>query len=96
MTLSIIHVAEISAPTILALVEDITSQRQLEAERKALLEQERRTRAEAVAYARDYEAIFEAITDSVTVYDTQGNILRMNHAARALLGVEHVVSTSIG
>ena len=37
--------------------------------------------------ARHFEAIFEAIADGIFVYDKDGHILRMNKAARDLLGL---------
>src|SRR5579884_267134 len=38
--------------------------------------------------AHQLEAIFEAITDGIFVYDQDGHILRMNRAARELLGLD--------
>ena len=38
--------------------------------------------------AHQLEAIFEAITDGIFVYDKDGHILRMNRAARDLLGLD--------
>ena len=46
--------------------------------------------AEQGSSSRAYqlEAIFEAITDGIFVYDKDGHILRMNRAARDLLGLD--------
>ena len=38
--------------------------------------------------AQQLEAIFEAMTDGIFVYDKDGHILRMNRAARELLGLD--------
>ena len=62
-------------------VQDITGRKRLE---EALRQAER----EAAARARELEAIFEALTDGLLVYDAQGRILRSNIAARQLLGFE--------
>src|SRR5258707_82766 len=62
-------------------VQDITERKHLEA---ALRQAER----EAAARARELEAIFEALTDGLLVYDAEGHILRSNQAARRLLGFE--------
>ena len=43
---------------------------------------------EAAARARELEAILEALTDGLVVYDAEGRILRSNTAARQLLGFE--------
>jgi signal transduction histidine kinase/PAS domain-containing protein len=61
--------------------QDITEHKRLEA---ALRQAER----EAAERARELEAIFEALTDGVLVYDAEGRILRTNTAARQLLGFE--------
>ncbi len=42
----------------------------------------------ASSRAHQLEAIFEAITDGIFVYDNNGQILRMNRAARDLLGLD--------
>jgi signal transduction histidine kinase/PAS domain-containing protein len=60
-------------------VEDITERTRLE---EALRQAER----EAAARARELEAVFEALTDGLLVYDAEGRILRSNTAARQLLG----------
>ena len=44
--------------------------------------------AEPSSRARQFEAIFEAIADGIFVYDKDGHILRMNKAARDLLGLD--------
>lgn len=43
---------------------------------------------EAATHASQLEAIFEAITDGVIVYDNRGNILRMNSAYRRAIGLD--------
>ncbi len=43
---------------------------------------------EAAARAREAEAIFDALTDGLVVYDAEGRILRSNTAARQLLGFD--------
>lgn len=50
-----------------------------------LYEAEQQARADAFARAQQLEAIIEAMTDAITVYDKQGNILFANHAAQHIL-----------
>jgi len=52
---------------------------QLEAEKDAL----RQAQQLAMEQASEIEAIFEAMTDGVYVYDSQGQLVRMNAAAKA-------------
>jgi PAS domain S-box-containing protein len=52
---------------------------QVEAEKDAL----RHTQQLAMEQASEIEAIFEAMTDGVYVYDSQGQLVRMNTAAKA-------------
>jgi signal transduction histidine kinase len=40
------------------------------------------------AQTRDLETIFEALTDALCVYDSAGNIIRVNQAFRALMGLD--------
>jgi PAS domain S-box-containing protein len=61
--------------------QDITERKQLE---EALRDSERR----AAAHARELEAIFEAVTDGLFVYDAEGRILRYNTAASQLFGLD--------
>jgi PAS domain S-box-containing protein len=62
-------------------LQDITERKRLE---DALRQAERA----AAARARELEAIFEALTDGLMVYDAEGRILRSNTAARQLLGFD--------
>jgi PAS domain S-box-containing protein len=55
---------------------------------EALAGRLRQAEREAATRAREVEAIFEALTDGLLVYDAQGSILRCNTAARQLLGFE--------
>src|SRR5438270_8822831 len=58
---------------------------------KALRESEEKLRQSeraAAAHASELEAIFEAMTDGVVVYDEQGNILRMNTAYRTFIALD--------
>jgi PAS domain S-box-containing protein len=48
----------------------------------------RQAEQQAAARAQQLEAIFEAISDGLFVYDQDGHILRMNRAARDLLGLD--------
>ncbi|HEU5369143.1 MAG TPA: PAS domain-containing protein [Ktedonobacterales bacterium] len=48
----------------------------------------RQAQQDAEARARELEAIFEALTDGLLVYDAQGLILHSNTAARGLFGFE--------
>ncbi len=61
--------------------QDITERKRLE---EALRQSERRT----AAHASELEAIFEAMTDGLFVYDADGRILRHNSAAHQLLGID--------
>ena len=64
-----------------SVVQDMT-------ERKRLEEALRQAEREAAARAGELEAIFEALTDGLMVYDAQGHIVRSNQAASQLLGFE--------
>ena len=64
-----------------SVVQDITERKRLEA---ALRQAER----EAAAQARELEAIVEALTDGLMVYNAEGRILHANQAARGLLGFD--------
>ncbi len=50
--------------------------------------EEQSARAEATARANEIEALFEAVVDALFVYDAQGHIVRMNAAARAMMGLD--------
>jgi PAS domain S-box-containing protein len=63
------------------LLQDIT-------ERKRLEEALRQAQQDAEARARELEAIFDALTDGLLVYDADGRILRSNRAASQFLGFE--------
>jgi PAS domain S-box-containing protein len=51
-------------------------------------QQMRETEQGASSHAQQLEAIFEAMTDGIFVYDKDGHLLRMNRAARDLLGLD--------
>jgi signal transduction histidine kinase/GAF domain-containing protein len=53
-----------------------------------LYEEEHRLRAESAARAGELEAVFEAITDGVFVFDHEGRVVRYNGAARDLLNIK--------
>jgi PAS domain S-box-containing protein len=57
-------------------------------EHKRLEEALRQSQQDTEARARELEAIFEALTDGLLVYDAQGGILRCNTAARGIFGFE--------
>src|SRR5438874_1197552 len=52
-----------------------------------LYESEQLARIDAIARAKQLEAIFEAIVDGVIVYDSEGRIQQMNSMAREILAV---------
>src|SRR6266702_3388946 len=52
-----------------------------------LYESEQLARIDAIARAKQLEAIFEAIVDGVIVYDSEGRIQQMNSTAREILAV---------
>ena len=56
----------------------------------------RRLEHEAAAHTQELEAIFEAITDGITVLDAKGGLVRTNQAFRAMSGVDrHPESRSL-
>lgn len=57
-------------------------------ERQQLEQQMRETEQGSSSRAQQLEAIFEAITDGIFVYNKDGHILRMNKAARDQLGLD--------
>lgn len=56
--------------------------------RKQLEEKLRLSEQATAARASELEAIFEAMTDGVVVYDNQGHILRMNTAYRTFIALD--------
>src|SRR5208283_4472068 len=66
--------AEGSITGAVVVTRDVTDRHQLE--------------REAAERAQELEAIFEAISDGVTVLDAQGTLIRTNRAFRNLSGVE--------
>ncbi|HEU5369739.1 MAG TPA: GAF domain-containing protein, partial [Ktedonobacterales bacterium] len=68
------------------LLEMLASRVSLVIDRARLYEAERRAHAEAEARASQVEAIFEALADGLVAYDVEGHILRINTAARRMLG----------
>ena len=67
---------------------DITAQKQAEQERRQVLAREQVAWSQATARAAELEAVFEAMADSVVVYDLSGNLLHTNAAFRALMHFE--------
>src|SRR5205085_2839987 len=59
---------------VVRIMHDVTAHRQAE--------------QKAAARAQEVEAIFEAMTDGVAVYDVQGNLLHANSALRTLLALD--------
>ncbi len=68
------------------LLEMLASRIALVIDRARLYEAERRAHAEAEARASQLEAIFEALADSLIAYDADGRVVRINTAARRMLG----------
>jgi signal transduction histidine kinase len=62
-------------------VHDVTWRKQLEREREA-------ARMEAERQADQLDRIFEAAADGLVVWDAEGRMMRMNPAARRILGVD--------
>ncbi len=50
----------------------------------------RRLERETAERASELEAVFEAVIDGLVVFSAQGKLLRMNPAARQILGLDHV------
>src|SRR5207302_9103050 len=64
------------------------------AQQKRRDEVQQQLRTEAMLRASQLEAIFEAVTDGLYVYDAQGRVLQVNSAARRLLRLDmHVDDT---
>jgi signal transduction histidine kinase/PAS domain-containing protein len=59
----------------------VASRQQLEQLQQCLAER-------PAAQTRDLETIFEALTDALCVYDSAGNIIRVNQAFRVLMGLD--------
>jgi signal transduction histidine kinase/GAF domain-containing protein len=62
-------------------LRDMTWRKQLEQEREA-------ARLQAERQAEQLDRIFEAAADGLVVWDAKGNIVRMNPAARRLMGLD--------
>jgi PAS domain S-box-containing protein len=72
----------------IALLERVADRLAQAIERTRLAEVEQRTHVKAIERSKELEAIFEALTDGLIVYDRQGQILRSNSTARQMLGME--------
>src|SRR5437660_4605146 len=59
-----------------------------EDEHADFLTDEQTTPSEAIGQAYQLEVVFEAITDAVLVFDLEGNVVRLNTAARDLFQVD--------
>lgn len=66
----------------IALIEDIGERKQLEEQLRATNQQLALAGQESQQQAQELEATFEAITDLIVVFDTAGNIRRVNKAVR--------------
>ncbi len=71
---------------VIAIIEDISERKRLEDELRAANHQLEQAVRKSQRQANDMEAIFEAITDLVIVFDEQGNVQRTNRATRELMG----------
>ncbi len=71
---------------VIAIIDDISERKRLEAQLRATNQQLEQTVQKSQRQANDMEAIFEAITDLVVVFDKQGHIQRTNRAARNVVG----------
>jgi len=60
----------------------------MEDEHTDLLANEQTTHSEAVEQAYQLEAVFEAMTDAVVVFDLEGNVMQLNTVARDLFQVD--------
>ena len=81
LTVSLVRSASDAPDYFIAVVEDVGDRKQLEADVA-------RAEQAAAAQARELDATIEAIVDGVSVYDAAGNLVRINAAGRALLGVD--------
>lgn len=82
LTVALVRDAAGQPQYFISVVEDINQRKRLEEERVDLLAREQAALQEAAARASELEAIFEAITDGVVVYDAEGHIVQTNSAAR--------------
>jgi len=85
LTLSLVRDATGAPQYFVSVIEDISERRRVEEERAHLLAGEQAAHAEAMARASQLEAIFEAMTDGIFVYEEQGSIIQANTAGRELL-----------
>jgi PAS domain S-box-containing protein len=65
---------------------DITVRKRAEKERTESLARERIARAEAESVRREWQATFDAMTDSVVLLDSQDNLIRANRAFYSKIG----------
>src|SRR5258708_2027368 len=80
---------------LLGTARDISDRIQAEEERARLLAREQAARAEAEARAAELSAIFEAMTEGVSVCDARGEIRYTNAAYRSLLDLEEDADPSL-
>ncbi len=85
----------LSTGHLLATVRDISDRVQTENERARLLVSEQAARAEAEGRAAEMSAIFEAMTEGVSVCDARGEIRYTNAAYRSLLALEEDADPSL-
>jgi PAS domain S-box-containing protein len=86
---------QLSTGDLLVIVRDISDRIQAEEARQQLLAYEQVARAEAEMRASELEAIFEAMTEGVLVFDARGVIRYTNAAYRSLLELEEDTDPSV-
>jgi PAS domain S-box-containing protein len=85
----------LSTGHLLLTVRDISERVQVAEERARLLASEQAARVEAEARAAELSAVFEAMTEGVSVCDARGEIRYTNAAYRSLLGLEEDTDPSV-
>ncbi len=85
----------LSTGHLLVTVRDISDRIQIQEERTRLLASEQAARVEAEARAAELSAVFEAMTEGVSVCDARGEIRYTNAAYRSLLGLEEGTDPSV-
>ena len=85
----------LSTGHLLATIRDISDRIQAEEEHARLLAREQAARAEAEARAAELSAIFEAMTEGVSVCDARAEIRYTNAAYRFLLALEEDADPSL-
>ncbi len=76
----------------MAVITDINERKKVEAERDAIIQQERVSSEQAsrsiAMHVNQLETVFASMVDAVLVYDREGNLIQTNDAVRELLALD--------